>query len=506
MTSTAAANAYRLTSTTISIICALIWFVLGKPLTISADNRPQTVRAVWHAAEHLDMFAVNRAGDRKQGWASVLTSSTMGLTLNQFDQGSNGVCPVATCYYVSTTGSPSHDCTAAQDPNTPKLTIGDAVTNCVQANQAVIVRGGTYDEMLGAPYWSGSSYWPSGTSWSNKILIENYPNETVWIQPSTNYLADQGVNSIIWLDQTVGYIEFNGINLDGTVAGAGGLWVSTNNGNDPNHIRFANAEVSAGPGGDPILLGAHTLIGATGGNEIINASLHGGGLPGLCGFACNGYGIYVMGPNNLMDGLDIYDTGSSGIHIYNRDGDSPDNNIIRNTRIHDITRTGNLNEVWGVLIAGNNNQVYNNIIWNINVGSANPGNAAITIGNGYWSNLVANNTIYNDTNSGIYVGTGASGNTVANNIVDSVTGSAFVDLGSSDTFMTNACTDGSSFSCTVATSANFTNTGSTPPDLTVGSSSPVCGAGSDGSSVFTTDINGTTRTDPWGLGAYSCAN
>ncbi len=106
-------------------------------------------------------------------------------------------------------------------------------------------------------------------------------------------------------------------------------------------------------------------------------TIHGGGLPGLCGFACASYGIYVEGPNNLIDGCNIYDTSGAGVQIYNSTGDAPDNNIIRNNRIHDITRTGSLDEVWGIIRTGANNQIYNNVIYNISVGNINQGNAAI---------------------------------------------------------------------------------------------------------------------------------
>ena len=136
------------------------------------------------------------------------------------------------------------------------------------------------------------------------------------------------------------------------------FWASTNNGHDTHHIRLQNAEVitSATNVGAAVCVGGATAIGATGSNEIIRLTIHGGGAPGFCGFKCASYGIYIGGPNNLVDGCDIYDTSGAGVHIYNGAFDGPDNNIIRNNLIHDITRAGSLDQVWGILVTGADNQ------------------------------------------------------------------------------------------------------------------------------------------------------
>ncbi len=69
-----------------------------------------------------------------------------------------------------------------------------------------------------------------------------------------------GIGLVVLFDANISYVEFDGINLDGSNLSGGVLWISTNNGNDPNHIRFQNAEVIAGNigGGAAIMLGSHT--------------------------------------------------------------------------------------------------------------------------------------------------------------------------------------------------------------------------------------------------------
>ena len=326
-----------------------------------------------------------------------------------------GVAHAAT-YYASKSGSDARSCAQAQSLSTPKLTVNSAAA-CLAPGDTLYVRSGVYNESLMVSVYARAI--PSGTSWSNKVRIAAYPGDgPVWLQPLTTSSSAGGKGWVVLIDANISYVELDGINLDGSYLSGGVLWISTNNGNDPHHIRFQNAEAIAGNigGGGAIMLGAHTRIGATGANEIVNVTIHGGGLPGLCGYECASYGIYVKGPNNIIANCDIYDTSGAGIQIYNSDGDSPDNNIIRYNRIHDITRAGSLDEVWGVVTLGANNQIYNNVIYGINVGNVNQGNAAIALaGPGH---SVYNNTVYGNTGWGIVTGWGAvtAGTVIRNNI------------------------------------------------------------------------------------------
>ncbi len=269
------------------------------------------------------------------------------------------------------------------------------------------------------------------------------------------------------------------------------LAISTANGNDPHHIRFQNAEVIAGArgGAAAINLGEHTLIGATGSNEIINVTIHGGGVPGLCGYLCASYGVYIKGPNNLVENCDIYDTSGAGIQIYNASGDPPDNNIVRNNRIHDISRAGATSEIWGIVIVGSKNQIYNNLFYGISFVGDSGGDAAIAVGKS--GNKIWNNTIYNNAIGGIAVDVTAVNTDIRNNLVYQVTGANYVDNGSGTTQSNNLFGVDPLF---VSKSTNNLQLQATSPAVNAGTSL----------SVVTTDFAGVAR--PQGpapdIGAY----
>jgi hypothetical protein len=126
-----------------------------------------------------------------------------------------------------------------------------------------------------------------------------------------------------------------------------------------------------------------------------------------------------MTKDSIIEGLDVYNTSGAAIQIYNTGGDSPDNNIIRNSRFHDITRSGYTSGQGTALLldGGIGNQVYNNVIYGIDL----PGNQTTHVGIvvvGGSNYLIANNTIANNVDvGGIRVEAGASNTIVRNNIV-----------------------------------------------------------------------------------------
>ncbi len=315
-------------------------------------------------------------------------------------------------YYVARSGSNLFSCAQAKNSLTPKQTITSGLS-CLAAGDTLYVRAGTYDESL-----TGIA---SGTSWTNKVRIAAYPGETVTVMPS---IQAHTVGGVVIAISSGHYIEFDGINVDSSNVSSGGIiWIGNNNSTsqeDANHIRFQNLTVYAGVGN---VGGSADINVNSGNNEFLNLTVHGGGISGLCGFECASYAIYLAGSNNLIDHSDLYDTSGAGVQIYcnvsahaNCEGRSPDGNIVRNTKIHDIVRTGDLNETWGIVVIATNTTLFNNIIYNIAAGSTSqPGNAGIALAG--TNNTAWNNTIYSVRNSGIRIDATSSGAVVQNNIV-----------------------------------------------------------------------------------------
>ena len=254
---------------------------------------------------------------------------------------SGGMAQAAT-YYVSKSGSDNRSCAQAQSASTPRLSVNGGI-GCLVAGDTLLVRGGTYDE--------GISWVPSGTSWSNKVRIANYPGETVWLTPLSTGTSAGGINVVIWLDGNFTYVEFDGINLDGrNVPGGPSLWVSTNNGSEPtpHSLPECGGHRRAKPGRRS--LGAHRS------GLRVQTRLSTSGFTAAACLGCAVGNVPLMASmlaasGNLIDGCDIYDTSGAGVHIYNGAA-VPDNNIVRNNRIHDITRTGSLGQVWGIIDHG----------------------------------------------------------------------------------------------------------------------------------------------------------
>lgn len=383
-------------------------------------------------------------------------------------------------YYTATTGNDGNPGTFAS----PFLTIVHG-TSVLTAGDTLWVRAGDYDE--------GLSSIPSGTSWGNKVRIVAFPLETVWLRPLVHLVGNPG-DCVRLNTGNEHYIEFDGINMDSRNVGYGCVEAISDPYGDPHHLRFQNAEFIARStdnsaysawGQWAVGLGGHSAPSIIGGNELINLTIHGGGRPGS-DVTGNGYAVYLMGPSNLVENCDFYDNSAATIQIYNSSGPSPDNNIIRNCRLHDISRSGNPSQVWGMIISGNNNQIYNNLIYNINAGGVGDG-LFVYSGSG---NLLYNNSIYNVAAVGVNIYNG-SGTEVKCNIVYAAGGSDFVDTGSGTVQSYNL----------FGTDPVFVN--ASTGDFRLQSTSPAINTGIS-LSIVTTDFDGGTR--PFGpapdIGAY----
>jgi hypothetical protein len=391
--------------------------------------------------------------------------------------------------YVSVGGADYVTCSQAQSIGTPKRTLQNAVM-CLSPGDTLYVRGGVYDE--------GLSTMPSGASWSSPIRVKAYPGETVWLRPSVHGVNNPGA-CIRFNGGNERYIEFDGINMDGRNVGYGTASFVIDSSGEPHHIRIKNAQIVARTtdnsaysafaahgveihGGRPVMIG---------GFEFLTLVITGGGKPGTGDFSYNGYGIYLACGNNIVDGCDISDSKGAGIQIFNDDGGSPDNNIIRNTRIHDLTRNSGIGQMWGVIVIGSNTQLYNNILYNIGPDGSGSGSGMAALAIAQTGNKLWHNTIYNCTNSGVRLDGSAVSTVVINNIAY-LCGTNFSDGGSTSPSLSNNL---------FASNPLFTNAGA--GDFTLQSGSPARNGGLTITDV-TVDIVGTTRPQgaAFDMGAY----
>jgi len=325
---------------------------------------------------------------------------------------SAGVAHAAT-YYVSKTGNNSTSCAQAQSTSTPKGTIG-AGLGCLVAGDTLLVRAGTYDEVIKDNVVSV----PSGTSWTNKVRIAAYPGETVWLAPTSG-------EGVLYLTGTQQYIEFDGINMRGPTFGA---VIAFGGESQANHIRVQNAELA---NENPTGISGTIAIGhSSHDNEFINLNIHGLGGP---------YGIYLSGFRNLIDHCDIHHVSGGGVHIYGNNA-NPSNNVISNTKIHDISTYeyfGDANDPrrFGILFTGDNNVVYNNIFYNIT--SPQPTSSAGLVFFTGSGNTAYNNTIVNNIGYGVKIDSYSSSIVIKNNIAYRNTGGDYVDNGSGTTTSNN---------------------------------------------------------------------
>jgi hypothetical protein len=338
---------------------------------------------------------------------------------------------------------------------------------------------------------------PSGTSWSSKVRVAAYTGETVWMTPLVHGSGNPGA-VIRFSAGGEHYIEFDGINMDGRNVMYGTVGFVIDAASEPHHVRVQNAEVIGRSTDNSAYSGyaAHCIEihggrkPMVGGFEFRNLKVHGGGRPGTGTFAHNGYGFYIAGPNNLIENNDIYDNRGAAIHVFNDDGASPDNNIIRNNRIHDETRNANIGQLWGILLLGSNNQVYNNCIYRVRAEpGTNPGGQGLAIegtGNSVW-----NNTIFDIASEGLTIAARSTSTVVRNNILYG-NGINFADAGSG-TIRDHNIDNGTNPLFTDAAAGNFT--------LQAGS--PARNAGTAIGQV-TTDIIGASRPNEsvYDIGAY----
>src|SRR5437016_5375116 len=216
---------------------------------------------------------------------------------------------------------------------------------------------------------------PSGTSWTAPVTLQAYSGETVTLRPTTG-------SSVLHFQNGQSYIVIDGLILDGANVGSDAVKITY--GSDPttaaHHIRISNGEIKNAPVQGVLVTGPNTRF-----NEFINLKIHGNG--GAVGSNNLNHGIYIEGPNNLVDNCDFYGNAAHGVQSYSSNGWA-DNNTIRNTKSHG-------NNKGMVIASGSGNVAYNNLIY------GNPAEG-LTVDYGVSNAAIYNNTFYNN-GTGIYI-------------------------------------------------------------------------------------------------------
>jgi len=320
----------------------------------------------------LTSSATVKAAAFKSGYnPSALASASFTNTIT------NTIPPAS--YYVGKNGSDSYSCTQARSSSTPKLTINAGLacigTNAgAGANQIVEVASGTYVEQI-------YNNLPTGTSWNAPFTLRAKAGDTVTIKATSNFNLYLG-NNVDYFSTVEGFV------LDGTNVINTQVFITTSSFVRLKNLQIINTNGSIGIYIDPY---AHDI-------EVLDSKIHDGNFD--CTLATppcpqgTGYPIYLAGHNNLIQGNEIYNAPTFGIHVYSAHPEKPDNNIINRNIVRNVSTLGG--STGGIIIAssGNGNIVSNNLIYNNN-------SFGIQIALGATNTKVFNNTVYGNAETGI---------------------------------------------------------------------------------------------------------
>lgn len=343
----------------------------GSTIYYTTDGSTPTQSSIMYTGA---MTLTDNATVNAKAFKSGYNPST--LAAASFTNTVTNTIPPAT-YYVGKNGSDTHSCTQARFSTTPKLTINAGLA-CIGtsrgagAGQIVEVGAGTYVEAIDIV----NSPFPSGTSWLAPFTLRGRTGAVVTIRNNGE------LNLRIYSDSPQ-YSIVQGFVFDGTNLSKESTQVvfgSCCNGG--SYIRFQNNELINNARTHAIMIGRFSNN-----NEILNNRIYGGAFDCSAGSGGNlCYGIYMQGSNNMIDGNEIYNFPSWGIHGYSGYVEKPNSNIIRKNIIHDFGSGDSRSS--GILIyVGNGNQVYDNLIYN--------GSQGIAIGPGATNTQIYNNNVYN---------------------------------------------------------------------------------------------------------------
>ena len=376
-------------------------------------------------------------------------------------------------YYVAKTGSDSNSCTAAA----PCLTIRKGIS-VMSGGDTLVIGDGTYEEFIHGGPPSGSAGAPTTIRAANRnkaVLLPNAPSDYYVVQ-----IADRNWVVIDGLVADACTIQSYPFRLEGSTA----------------NTVIKNVVAKNGHGDYSTGIAFHSTGG---GNQLLNSESHHNGFS-TCGgstpASAAGHGGYFAGHDALIEGNRFYNNAWISFQIYNYSGGA-NNNTARNNIAHD---NGS-----GVIVSGDGNLVYNNLIYN-NTARAE---------NGIWvygaaSNAeIFNNTIYGNNAYCITVDSGASSNQIKNNICYQNRYGAINDGGAGTTCTYNLGVsggEGGSNNCSSSSSAtNPAFVDLSAVNFHLQGVSPAIQTGVNLSSTFTTDFDGNPRptSSVWDKGAFT---
>lgn len=409
----------------------------------------------------------------------------------------------ATTFYLSLGGhgdtpSDANSCVQAQTITTPKATANSLITNCLLPGDTMYLRGGT-------PYNQRMDFTPSGVAHNgtagNPITIAGYPGDPV---PVWRY-ADPVLNDYGGIKAWgTSYLTFKDFIVDGSLYTFSAGVVNTATGwhiNGGSHIILDNMEITGQPYNGLIIENSASQI------TVRNSRIH-----DPCGLACYGdnanfrwYGVYVHdGSTVLFEGNEIYANPGGGVQVYNSGGGGVVTSGItfRDNKIHHNGTYASSNVGGFVVGKGSsttftNLQFYNNLVYHNGGLGVTPVFAPCfyVFGSATSGLSVTGNTFYDCYHYSVFIeSAGATANTFQNNIAYGTRNPVsfeIVDQSSGNIINHNLQTD-----------PLFVNAAAF--DLHLQSGSAAIDAGTDLSSIFTTDFDGTPRPQgaAYDIGAY----
>ncbi len=231
-----------------------------------------------------------------------------------------------------------------------------------------------------------------GTSWATALLIAALPGDVVVLEPSA-----RSQRVLMFADARASYVIVRGLVLDARNVRRDGVkitWSSPDASNASHHIRIEDSEIVNSPG-QGLLVGGHH-------NELLRLRVHRNGASDF------DHGVYITGPDNLVDGCTVNQNAGWGVHVYNGEANDADRNVVRNNRIFENARVGKRGAGIGIS-NGSDNRVYNNVVFGNKIGIAVDYEAV--------GSRLYNNTVFANAGYGFYLGKRAIGTDVRNNLV-----------------------------------------------------------------------------------------